>query len=204
VSSPWANTHVPFVHVQVAEEGRPVVMEQGRDRPATQAPPGWFRDPTGNYAVRYWDGDGWTEHVSRAGRAARDPIPDDLRYLPPPPGSAVGSRPEVPATSTTTVIHETHRPSPVPIILSLAVLAIVIALAALVLGNVGDSDRDTAGGGVTPTAEADTTTGDGDLGGSSQSRLLFPRAATLTPSHHASPIAGPVLIVELVSHPPAT
>jgi len=28
------------------------------------APPAWHPDPTGHHAFRYWDGYGWTEHVS--------------------------------------------------------------------------------------------------------------------------------------------
>lgn len=39
-------------------------------RPARRYPdagteePGWFRDPTGRFRQRYWDGRWWTEHVS--------------------------------------------------------------------------------------------------------------------------------------------
>ncbi len=36
---------------------------QGHD-PSAQPPPGWFPDPHGHAAQRYWDGTRWTEHVS--------------------------------------------------------------------------------------------------------------------------------------------
>jgi hypothetical protein len=38
--------------------------------------PNWYRDPSGNYELRYWNGDAWTEHVSTAGVQSVDPIPD--------------------------------------------------------------------------------------------------------------------------------
>ena len=33
---------------------------------------GWFPDPHGRFEFRYWDGAGWTDHVSRSGAADRD------------------------------------------------------------------------------------------------------------------------------------
>lgn len=44
--------------------------------PATYAsatPAGWYRDPSGRYELRYWDGSQWTEHVARAGNQYTDP-----------------------------------------------------------------------------------------------------------------------------------
>ncbi len=37
--------------------------------------PGWFRDPTGRHAQRYWSGSDWTEHVMDDGVPAADPPP---------------------------------------------------------------------------------------------------------------------------------
>lgn len=37
------------------------------------APAGWYADPAGRYELRYWNGDQWTEHVSRAGQQYTDP-----------------------------------------------------------------------------------------------------------------------------------
>ena len=38
------------------------------------SPPAWHPDPTGRYDLRYWDGRLWTEHVSRDGEQATDPV----------------------------------------------------------------------------------------------------------------------------------
>jgi len=34
-------------------------------------PAGWYRDPSGRYPLRYWDGTGWTAHVSSANGVAQ-------------------------------------------------------------------------------------------------------------------------------------
>jgi len=39
----------------------------------SNAPAGWYADPSGRYDLRYWDGTTWTEHVSRAGQQYTDP-----------------------------------------------------------------------------------------------------------------------------------
>ena len=36
-------------------------------------PAGWYTDPAGRYELRYWDGNAWTEHVSRSGQQYTDP-----------------------------------------------------------------------------------------------------------------------------------
>lgn len=43
--------------------------------PATtpSVPADWYKDPSGRYEYRYWDGQKWTEHVSRAGTVHKDP-----------------------------------------------------------------------------------------------------------------------------------
>jgi hypothetical protein len=38
------------------------------------SPPAWHPDPTGRYDLRYWDGRLWTDHVSRDGEQATDPV----------------------------------------------------------------------------------------------------------------------------------
>ena len=40
---------------------------------ASAAPAGWYADPSGRFELRYWNGDKWTEHVSRAGQQSTDP-----------------------------------------------------------------------------------------------------------------------------------
>jgi hypothetical protein len=41
---------------------RPAQPESGR--PVSLPPPGWQPDPAGRYRWRWWDGEGWTDHVS--------------------------------------------------------------------------------------------------------------------------------------------
>jgi hypothetical protein len=41
--------------------------------PAPSVPAGWYADPAGRFELRYWDGNTWTEHVSRAGQQFTDP-----------------------------------------------------------------------------------------------------------------------------------
>lgn len=40
--------------------------------PESGVPAGWYADPSGRYELRYWDGNAWTEHVSRAGQQFTD------------------------------------------------------------------------------------------------------------------------------------
>ena len=42
--------------------------------PPPASPPAWAPDPHGRYELRYWDGTAWTEHVSRGGVQATDPV----------------------------------------------------------------------------------------------------------------------------------
>ena len=43
------------------------------DDAASGVPAGWYADPSGRFELRYWDGNAWTEHVSRAGQQYTDP-----------------------------------------------------------------------------------------------------------------------------------
>jgi hypothetical protein len=36
-------------------------------------PAAWYKDPSGRYELRYWNGTAWTEHVARDGRQFTDP-----------------------------------------------------------------------------------------------------------------------------------
>ena len=40
--------------------------------PTAAAPANWYPDPSGRFELRYWNGDKWTEHVSRAGQQSVD------------------------------------------------------------------------------------------------------------------------------------
>ena len=48
---------------EVAQE--PAAAEAAPD---STVPAGWYADPSGRFELRYWDGNAWTEHVSRAGQ----------------------------------------------------------------------------------------------------------------------------------------
>lgn len=41
------------------------------DKPSI--PADWYKDPSGRFEYRYWDGSKWTDNVSRAGVAYKDP-----------------------------------------------------------------------------------------------------------------------------------
>lgn len=59
----------------------------------------WYRDPTGAFEKRYWDGAAWTDHVFHAGTQATAPMtdpgslppPHDLGSPSPPPTSSWAS-----------------------------------------------------------------------------------------------------------------
>ena len=53
---------------QVAETAQAETAVQSSGVPA-----GWYADPSGRFELRYWDGNAWTEHVSRAGQQYTDP-----------------------------------------------------------------------------------------------------------------------------------
>ncbi len=49
---------------------------------------GWFSDPTGRKELRYWDGAGWTDHVSVSGAQSTDAITSDYAAPSSPPAGA--------------------------------------------------------------------------------------------------------------------
>ncbi|MGA2522035.1 MAG: PH domain-containing protein, partial [Acidimicrobiales bacterium] len=69
---------VPAPGVVPAPGPGPVVLAPPPS-PAVVTPPpvpaGWYRDPGGRHELRFWDGSGWSDHVSDAGRTAVDPLP---------------------------------------------------------------------------------------------------------------------------------
>jgi len=36
-------------------------------------PAAWYKDPSGRFELRYWNGSTWTEHVARGGQQFTDP-----------------------------------------------------------------------------------------------------------------------------------
>jgi hypothetical protein len=74
------------------------VADQGEHRRAA----GWKKDPTGRHFGRYWDGDGWTEHVVSAEKVTsvdpmEAPIFDESPPPPAPPEPAAPAAPVAPA-----------------------------------------------------------------------------------------------------------
>jgi uncharacterized protein YxjI len=69
-------------------------------------PPGWYPDPAGSAGTRWWDGQGWTEHVQQA---APPPPPPGA---PPDPGFAQGpslyEQPVLVVTQKTKLIELTN------------------------------------------------------------------------------------------------
>lgn len=39
---------------------------------APSVPANWYKDPSGRYELRYWNGSAWTEHVATGGRQSTD------------------------------------------------------------------------------------------------------------------------------------
>ena len=57
-----------------AAQPEPTPVAAAAAAPATPAvPANWYADPSGRFELRYWDGNAWTEHVSRAGQQYTDP-----------------------------------------------------------------------------------------------------------------------------------
>jgi Protein of unknown function (DUF2510) len=69
----------PVPETAPASEPEPSYTAAAASAPAAAAasvpttPAGWYPDPSGRYEMRYWDGDKWTEHVSRQGQTYTDP-----------------------------------------------------------------------------------------------------------------------------------
>lgn len=51
----------------------PVNIPANQEPAESEMPAAWYPDPEGRHEVRYWDGRGWTEHVSDAGTTSQDP-----------------------------------------------------------------------------------------------------------------------------------
>lgn len=49
------------------------VVAESAGSSTTSIPADWYRDPSGRFEHRYWDGVKWTDNVSRAGVMYKDP-----------------------------------------------------------------------------------------------------------------------------------
>ncbi len=102
---------------------------------------GWYRDPTGRYSIRYWDGQQWTDTVNSGGSNAADPMPADMKYVPPAPGTEATVEP-VAQQPTMQVTQSSRSPGGTILAIVLSVAAIVLVVVVL-LNQDGDTDDET-------------------------------------------------------------
>jgi hypothetical protein len=105
------------------------------------ATPGWYRDPTGAGDGRYWNGQTWTDQVTRAGITMASPVGAEVAAVPPAPGTEFIAQPPTSAA-----------PSPAPpsrsqgglgpVATIVVALAVIIAIVALVIALTRDSNDD--------------------------------------------------------------
>ena len=53
------------------QQSQPTQPVQGGAVPSV--PANWYKDPSGRFEMRYWNGSAWTEHVATAGKQSIDP-----------------------------------------------------------------------------------------------------------------------------------
>jgi len=53
---------------------RPSIATTQTAPPALSAPPSWLADPSERFDFRYWNGEEWTEFVSKGGVTSNDPF----------------------------------------------------------------------------------------------------------------------------------
>jgi len=63
----------PTAAPEPVAEPEPEPVAEAAPAVESAVPAGWYADPSGRFELRYWDGNAWTEHVSRAGQQFTDP-----------------------------------------------------------------------------------------------------------------------------------
>ena len=116
----------------------------------TTSPAGWYRDPTGKYNARYWDGQQWTANVNSGSANLTDEPPEDMRFVTPAPGTQATAAAPPPSVQVT---QQASRSS-VGTAMAVLVAIIAIALLVFVLNQSGDGD----GAGTTPASDPPATT----------------------------------------------
>jgi len=64
---------VPTTESTVGSTAASSVESTTSSTPTPSVPADWYKDPSGRFEYRYWDGQKWTEHVSRSGTVHKDP-----------------------------------------------------------------------------------------------------------------------------------
>jgi hypothetical protein len=74
-------------------------MGVNEERRMTDAPSGWYADPTRRHLYRCWNGQAWTDRVSNGGTSGVDPAQMDAHTAatPPAPGTAAPAPAQTPA-----------------------------------------------------------------------------------------------------------
>jgi hypothetical protein len=70
-------------------------MSQSPVAPSSAFAPGWYSDPNGMPANRWWDGNGWTEHLQPTGTQAGQPVAQYAAPAPSYPDQYVAPQPSV-------------------------------------------------------------------------------------------------------------
>jgi hypothetical protein len=60
-------------HTGYAAASTGVEAATGSTGASPSVPAAWYKDPSGRFELRYWNGTAWTEHVARGGQQFTDP-----------------------------------------------------------------------------------------------------------------------------------
>ena len=66
--SPWQSTASSSAGFAAAQ-----AQPAQQAGPVPSVPANWYKDPSGRFEMRYWNGTEWTEHVATAGKQSIDP-----------------------------------------------------------------------------------------------------------------------------------
>ncbi len=61
------------VSASSAIDNAPTTNPSASTAPSADVPANWYKDPSGRYELRYWNGTTWTEHVATGGKQFTDP-----------------------------------------------------------------------------------------------------------------------------------
>ena len=117
---------------------------------------GWYRDPVGYGEGRYWDGQRWTDSVTRDGYTNTSPMDPARAEIPPAPGSELNAaRPPAAPPAQQVTVSSGGGGTSTPTAAILGGIAVLVAVVAIIiaLANSGSDDDDTP-----TTTEAPATT----------------------------------------------